>query len=273
MSQIIRSRKLANQLSKKYFRYRIRKITNCHYLNKQNVNRARFQKDNDESDRRQSNETCEDGNNNAFHNIDNDNEEDESDSNNSDTSNVCGIIIENTNNFFYINNCEVENNEMEDFTTSHLAKWCRTLNVPMIHINVLLKDIRKHKCFKTVFPSDIRTISGTPTFTPIKSVPPGEYYHQGLISELVRILSKCNIEKVNLTLNIDGLPLSKSSGQQLWPILVSVAGVQGEIMVGAYCGYKKSDDINLFLEDFVSEVIYLINNGLEINNRLLSVRL
>ncbi|GAB1867776.1 DUF4218 domain-containing protein [Camponotus japonicus] len=273
MSQIIRSRKLASQLSKKYFRYRIRKITNCHYLNKQNVNRARFQKDNDESDRRQSNETCEDGNNNAFHNIDNDNEEDESDSNNSDTSNVCGIIVENTNNFFDINNCEVENNEMEDFTTSHLAKWCRTLNVPMTHINVLLKDIRKHKCFQTVFPSDIRTILGTPTFTPIKSVPPGEYYHQGLISELVRILSKCNIEKVNLTLNIDGLPLCKSSGQQLWPILVSVAGVQGEIMVGAYCGYKKSDDINLFLEDFVSEVIYLINNGLEINNRLLPVRL
>lgn len=92
MSQTIRSRKLASQLSKKYFRYRIRKITNCHYLNKQNVNRARFQKDNDESDRRQSNKTGEDGNNNIFHNIDNDNEEDDNDSNNSDTSNACGII-------------------------------------------------------------------------------------------------------------------------------------------------------------------------------------
>lgn len=44
-------------------------------------------------------------------------------------------------------------------------------------------------------------------------------------------------------------------------------------MVGAYCGYKKPDDINLFLEEFVSEVIYLINNGFEINGKLLPVRL
>ena len=149
-------------------------------MNKHNVNRSRFQKDNDESDRRQSNETCENDNNHAFHNIDNDNEEDDSDtSNNSDTSNACGIIVDN-NNFCDINDCEVEMED--DFTTSHLAKWCRTLNVPMTHVNVLLKDIRKHKCFKTVFPLDIRTILGTPKFTPLKSVPPGEYYHQGLKS-------------------------------------------------------------------------------------------
>lgn len=90
----------------------------------------------------------------------------------------------------------------------------------MTHVNVLLKDIRKHKCFKTVFPSDVRTLLGTPKSTPLKIVPPGEYYHEGLVNELVRVLSKYNIENVNLTLNIDGLPLSKSSGQQLWPILV-----------------------------------------------------
>lgn len=143
----------------------------------------------------------------------------------------------------------------------------------MTHVNALLKDIRKHKCFKNVFPSDVRTILGTPKSTPVKNVPPGEYYHEGLVNELVRVLSKYDIENIDLTLNIDGLPLSKFSGQQLWPILISVAGIQGEIMVGAYCGYKKPDDINLFLEEFVSEVIYLINNGLEINGRLLLVRL
>jgi len=110
---------------------------------------------------------------------------------------------------------------------------------------VFLKDIKKHECFKTVFLSDIRTILGISKSTPLKIVPPGEYYHRGLINELVRVLSK--YENVNLTLNIDGLPLSKSSGQQFWPILISVAGVQSEIMVGVYCGYKKPADIYLFL--------------------------
>ncbi|KYN15258.1 hypothetical protein ALC57_12525 [Trachymyrmex cornetzi] len=68
------------------------------------------------------------------------------------------------------------------------------------------------------------------------------------------------------------LPLSKSSGKQLWSILISVAGVQDVMMVGAYCGYKKPDDINLFLEDFISEVIYLINNGLEIKGIFVPVK-
>jgi hypothetical protein len=60
---------------------------------------------------------------------------------------------------------------------------------------------------------------------------------------------------------------------EIRPILISVAGVQDELMVGVYYGYKKLDDINLFLEEFVNGVIYLINNGFEINGRLLRVRL
>lgn len=268
MSQTVRCRKLVSQLSRKYFRYRMRKLGNCQYP-MERAKRARLQKDNDESDR--SNEACENCENNALHNIeiiDDNSEKDELNNDNSImTNNVCGVIDD-------ISICnEIINEVDDDFTPSHLATWCKTLNIPMTHANMLLKDIRKHKCFRTVFPSDIRTILGTPKSTQLKIVPPGEYYHKGLVNELVRVLSKHNIENVNLTLNIDGLPLFKSSGQQLWPILISVAGIQGEIMVGAYCGNKKPNNINLFLLEFVNEIIYLINSGLEINGKLLPVRL
>jgi len=241
MSQTAKSRKLVSQLSKKYLRYQIRKLTNCQYSMK-SAKRIRFQKNNDGNDKRQHNEICEDDNNNAFHVDDNsetsDSANDELNNDDDNNINVSGVVVND------INIYEIENNEMkDDFTTLHFAKWCKTLNVPMTHVNALLKDIRKHECFETVFSSDIHTILGTSKSTPLKIVPPGEYYHQGLINELVRVLSKYDIENVNLTLNIDGLPLSKSSGQQLWPNLVSVAGVQSEIMVGAYCGYKKPDDI------------------------------
>ncbi|XP_071635929.1 uncharacterized protein [Temnothorax longispinosus] len=259
--------------------------------------RVKFQKDNNESDR--SNETCEncENNNNTFHNmeiIDDNNERDELNDDNNERDEVNDDNNERdelnddnnerdefnsdssiTNNVVDdINICDAIGNEVDnDFTPSHLATWCKTLNIPMTHADALLKDIRKHKCFRTIFPSAIRTILGTPKSTQIKIVPPGEYYHKGLVNELVRVLSKHNIENVNLTLNIDGLPLFKSSGQQLWPILISVAGIPGEIMVGAYCGEKKPNDINLFLEEFVNEMSYLINNGLEINNKLLPVKL
>lgn len=57
------------------------------------------------------------------------------------------------------------------------------------------------------------------------------------------MLSKYDIKNLDLTLNIDGLPLSKSSGKQLWSIVIIIAGIQDEIMVGAYCGNKKPNDI------------------------------
>lgn len=203
MSQTVRCRKLVSQLSRKYFRYRMRKLGNCQYP-MERAKRARLQKDNDESDR--NNETCENCENNALHNIeiiDDNSEKDELNSDNSImTNNVCGVIDD-------ISICnEIINEVDDDFTSSHLATWCKTLNIPMTHANMLLKDIRKHKCFRTVFPSDIRTILGTPKSTQLKIVPPGEYYHKGLVNELVRVLSKHNIENVNLTLNIDGLPYS-----------------------------------------------------------------
>jgi len=131
--------------------------------------RIRFQK-NDGNDRRQCNEICGDDNNNAFHADDN-SERSDSELNNDDDNNinVCGVVVND------INIYEIENNEMkDDFTTSHFAKWCKTLNVPMTHVNALLKDIKEHECFKTVFPSDIGIILGIPKSTPLKIVPPGE---------------------------------------------------------------------------------------------------
>lgn len=166
----------------------MKKLTNCQYSEESQIpsKRTRFHKDNDGSDlfgteRRKSNETFENDNNNVSYNIGDDNEKDNNELNDNNNINDCGIN----------DICEIENNEMEDdFNTSHLARWCKMLNVPTTHVNALLKDLRKHKCFKTVFPSDVRTLLGTSRFTPLKIVPPGEYYHQELINELVRVLSK-----------------------------------------------------------------------------------
>lgn len=258
MSQNARNRKLVSQLSKRYFRYRIKKLTNSQdfkekatYKFKRNTtyrNDSTNDTSNNNSSVSSSNSSDSSGENPEAaiiaHNTDQSSEHD-----NELNCDLTNINVYEINNYVAgdINICR-ENKEIEnDFTTSHLARWCKTLNVPITHVNMLLKDLRKHKCFKTTFPSDVRTLINTPRSTQLKIVPPGEYYHHGLINELVRVLSKSDIENIDLTLNIDSLPLSKSSGKQLWPILVSIAGVQGEIMVGAYCGNKKPDDIIKFI--------------------------
>ncbi|XP_077260634.1 uncharacterized protein LOC143896566, partial [Temnothorax americanus] len=89
------------------------------------------------------------------------------------------------------------------------------------------------------FPQDSRTILQTPTSCPyeIITVYPGFYCHLGIENGLRRILnSSCIIEKLfmdcteivlPICINIDGLPISKSSSSQFWPILIYTAALYG----------------------------------------------
>lgn len=68
-------------------------------------------------------------------------------------------------------------------------------------------------------------------------------------------------------INTDRLPLEKSSSNQVYPILCSFV-INPTIVeaIGIYQGLEKPKDANAFLEDFVSESIHLIENGLIINS-------
>lgn len=47
---------------------------------------------------------------------------------------------------------------------------------------------------------------------------PGIYHHFGLSSAILKYTPN-NVTEVNIAIGIDGVPLSKSSGGQFWPIL------------------------------------------------------
>lgn len=63
------------------------------------------------------------------------------------------------------------------------------------------------------------------------------------------MLLKCNFEHIHLLLNIDSLPLSKSSNASLWPILISNTIQNDVYIVGAYFG-KKDLKIQMFFTTF-----------------------
>lgn len=66
---------------------------------------------------------------------------------------------------------------------------------------------------------------------------------------------------IELLINIDGLPLSKSSSSQLYPILCSLFEYPHNIFViGVYHGYEKPTSANKLLEDFVQEATEFVNN-------------
>lgn len=80
-------------------------------------------------------------------------------------------------------------------------------------------------------------------------------------------LSNFHLSKIDLLINIDGLPLSQSSNASLWPILCSDIVTDKVYLVGAYFGSSKPKDSNEFLQTFVDDAINIIDNGFEYNNK------
>lgn len=73
-------------------------------------------------------------------------------------------------------------------------------------------------------PKTCQTLLKSPLETPLRVVEPGFYYHFGIASGIMEMLknkgtSFIQNHQLSLQFNIDGLPIAKSSGRQLWPIL------------------------------------------------------
>ena len=109
----------------------------------------------------------------------------------------------------------------------------------------------------------------------IKDIPGGQYVHYGLQNGIVSKLSSVSVNTTSLTLqvNIDGLPVFKSSNTQVWPILAVIRELptRDPFVVGIFCGASKPADVSEYLSDFVQEVKRLETEGAEIGGTKFSV--
>ena len=87
----------------------------------------------------------------------------------------------------------------------------------------------------------------------------GEYKYLGIKEGIETILkhSAYDSDEIKLLFNIDGLPILKSSGYQLWPI-TSQFSVFQPFTVELYSGQKKTNSID-FLTNFAGELKQLHN--------------
>lgn len=75
---------------------------------------------------------------------------------------------------------------------------------------------------------------------------------------------------VTMKVNIDGLPLFKSSQVSLWPILVDFNMLQRPMPVSLFCGIGKPE-LNKFMDSFVAEVKELRSSGVQFENTIVKV--
>ncbi|XP_011859368.1 PREDICTED: uncharacterized protein LOC105556865 [Vollenhovia emeryi] len=133
--------------------------------------------------------------------------------------------------------------------------------------NIILKTLRSLPCL-SYLPKDSRTLLNTPRKGPIISkVDPGEYLHIGFAKALIRILQKTppNLipDIIKIDWSTDGARLNKSGNMQIWPIQCSVANIANSKpeVVGIYKGPKKPQNINVFLDQFINDVLEVIDSG------------
>lgn len=96
----------------------------------------------------------------------------------------------------------------------HLRCWAIGHHIAQTAISDLLKIIKSDLKLNSL-PSDARTLFKTKNINnKIVNLSPGKYYHFGLKSKLLLKLIQNDFKgnEVNISVNIDGLPLTKSSG-------------------------------------------------------------
>lgn len=79
----------------------------------------------------------------------------------------------------------------------------------------------------------------------------------------------------HLNINVDGLPLHRSSKQEFWPILVNIHELPAikPLVVGIYSGYGKPKTVQDFLNPLVTELETILREGLVVKKLKLTVHI
>ncbi|KYQ51475.1 hypothetical protein ALC60_09420 [Trachymyrmex zeteki] len=165
----------------------------------------------------------------------------------------------------------------DDFPSSIipcLQRWTIKNNITHVALNELISLIQ---CKYPELPKDARTLLGTPRMVNTNVVSPGYYYHFGLSNCIETLLSRCsfqNLHCIEVNINIDGLPLCKSSSSQVYPILCNLVENYNEVdVVEIYHGYEKPADANVFLQPFTEEAKNLTLHGIKIKDHIYSFKI
>lgn len=170
-----------------------------------------------------------------------------------------------------------ENMNMKVDDVEDLRKWAASSNTPLEKLDELLAILRRNafpdipKCAKTF----LCTTSAQYKIELFDDS--GEFVYFGISVNLKRfIISSLHPNGIiELLINVDGIPLFRSSSKQFWPLLCQIfckSSFYKPFPVAVYCGDKKPSNINKYLEQFVSELNDIQRNGLLVNGKNFCVR-
>lgn len=211
-------------------------------------------------------------------------------SNNSNDRQICGHHSEELGSQSYDSHSEVvskhsfeaTNDQTDSESIGNKSDPCRKLGDWAVNHNISHSALSEllHLLVQCglELPKDPRTLLSTSTTYEIKDIGTGCYCHIGVSNLIISALSKeahSSVDTITLRINIDGIPLSGSSKQELWPILAKIKELPraNVSVIGLFAGPTKPQSVHEYLKDFIEELKVLMRDGLEYNERHYNVAL
>ena len=158
---------------------------------------------------------------------------------------------------------------------NELAVWVNDYQVKHNAVDSLLQVLQRHG--HSELPSTARTLLGSATevITEIRSGM--DYIYFGAKTEILKHIKsypldyRNKLENLEISLNIDGLPLFTSSKRTGWPILCGFMLKPMKIFpLALLCGETKPANLD-FLQETVNDLGLLVQNGIECDERTIRV--
>ncbi|XP_062549439.1 uncharacterized protein LOC134214008 [Armigeres subalbatus] len=155
--------------------------------------------------------------------------------------------------------------------------WALKTNQPHQSINMIMDIIRK-KTDGKLLPRSARSLlktSRTATSN-IVDIAGGQYWYYGIRRCLADFFRDIDHPiSISINVNIDGIPVYKSSKAQLWPILFNIFEKPDikPMAIALFLGNSKPESLEEFLRPFVDEFTDILNNGFFINGNKITIRL
>lgn len=200
-----------------------------------------------------------------------------------DTNSIDSSLISSPSQFLNTAGSDTNSDSIDlqsSLSPSHeLSIWALHHNITHIALGDLLKFLKKHTNL-TMLPNDPRTLLKTPAKTQITKIDGGDYHNFGLKNEiefLLEVEPQLVPSHLSLVVGIDGIALTSNPTTHCWPILGYFSNIpykyRSVFIIGVFLGLTKPKNCNEFLMQFVVELKELINTGIKVNDKYITVNL